>query len=167
MGVGYKLIGFGQTLWIRLNPISIITLNIWILNWWIQSPVPNLASCEENWKITNFRNIYNNELLNYNISGCQMKPRSIETNRLSRSFSTLKSPIQEKAKFGNVWLTPNFFSYCHTRLHLGFKAKLKIWQASACKMEPQSGIIIVRNRPPQCQSRRKGPISLSGCLVDD
>ena len=117
-GVGYKLIGFGQTLWIRLNSISIITLNIWILNWWIQSPVPNFASCEENWKITNFRNIYNNELLNYNILGCQMKPRSLETNRLSKSFSTLKSPIQEKAKFGKVWLKPIFFAYsalCLTR----------------------------------------------------
>ena len=33
------------------------------------------------------------------------------------------------------------FQYCHTRLHLGFSAKLRIWQASACKMEPRSGII--------------------------
>ena len=27
-------------------------------------------------------------------------------------------------------------------LHLGFSAKLKIWQVSACKMEPRSGTII-------------------------
>ena len=26
-------------------------------------------------------------------------------------------------------------------LHLGFSAKLRIWQVSACKMEPRSGII--------------------------
>ena len=31
--------------------------------------------------------------------------------------------------------------YCHTRLHLGFSAKLRIWQVPACKMEPQSDII--------------------------
>ena len=37
------------------------------------------------------------------------------------------------------------FWYCHTRLHLGFSAKLKIWQASACKMEPRSGIIFCKN----------------------
>ena len=33
-------------------------------------------------------------------------------------------------------------TYCHTRLHLGFPAMLKIWQVPACKMEPQRGIII-------------------------
>ena len=45
--------------------------------------------------------------------------------------------------------------YCHTRLHLGFSAKLRIWQASACKMEPRSGIIFCQkpagrpaDRPP-------------------
>ena len=26
-------------------------------------------------------------------------------------------------------------------LHLGFSAKLRIWQVSACKMEPRSGYI--------------------------
>ena len=31
---------------------------------------------------------------------------------------------------------------CHTRLHLGFSAKLRIWQVSACKMEPRSGMIM-------------------------
>ena len=34
-------------------------------------------------------------------------------------------------------------TYCHTRLHLGFSAKLRIWQVSACKMEPRSGIILL------------------------
>ena len=33
-------------------------------------------------------------------------------------------------------------------LHLGFSAKLKIWQVPACKMEPRSGIISWKNRPP-------------------
>ena len=39
-------------------------------------------------------------------------------------------------------------TYCHTRLHLGFEAMLKIWQVPACKMEPQRGIIIYRNTFP-------------------
>ena len=31
--------------------------------------------------------------------------------------------------------------YCHTRLHLGFSAELRIRQLPACEMEPQSGLI--------------------------
>ena len=38
------------------------------------------------------------------------------------------------------------YCFCHTRLQLGFLAKLRILQVPACKMEPQSGIIIVRNQ---------------------
>ena len=38
--------------------------------------------------------------------------------------------------------TSFWLKYCHTRLHLGFSAKLRIWQLPACKMEPQSGIIL-------------------------
>ena len=52
------------------------------------------------------------------------------------------------------------FRYCHTQLLLGFSAKLRIWLASASKMEPQSGIIIGQN--PTRPTRRvslKGPIS--------
>ena len=37
--------------------------------------------------------------------------------------------------------------YCHTRLHLGFSAKLRIWQAPACKMEPRSGMIMYLQPP--------------------
>ena len=40
-------------------------------------------------------------------------------------------------KLGQVWFNSN----CHTRLHLGFSAKLKILQVPACKMEPRSGYI--------------------------
>ena len=32
-------------------------------------------------------------------------------------------------------------------LHLGFSAKLGIWQVPTCKMEPRSGIIFCLNRP--------------------
>ena len=32
--------------------------------------------------------------------------------------------------------------FCHTQLHLGFSAKLRIWQVPACKIETQSGIIL-------------------------
>ena len=37
--------------------------------------------------------------------------------------------------------------FCHTRLHLGFSAKLRIWQVPTCKMEPRSGNIFCKNRP--------------------
>ena len=39
-------------------------------------------------------------------------------------------------------------SYCHTRLHLGFSAKQRIWQGPACKREPRSGNISWKNHPP-------------------
>ena len=39
-----------------------------------------------------------------------------------------------------------FSNYCHTSLHLGILTKLRIWQVSACKMKPQSGIILSLNR---------------------
>ena len=64
--------------------------------------------------------------------------------------------------------------YCHTRLHLGFSAKLRIWQVPACKMEPRSGIIFCKNptrpdRPdPTTQSSFKTSIlqsmSYNPCL---
>ena len=38
-------------------------------------------------------------------------------------------------------LLPNQHEYCHTWLHLGFSAKLRIWQVRACKMKPRSGSI--------------------------
>ena len=34
-------------------------------------------------------------------------------------------------------------SCCHTRLHLVYSAKLRIWQVPACKMDPQYSIIII------------------------
>ena len=44
------------------------------------------------------------------------------------------------------FLWPNIFA-THG-LHLGFSAKLRIWQVPTCKMEPQSGIIALINHPP-------------------
>ena len=38
--------------------------------------------------------------------------------------------------------------YCHTRPYLEISAQLKIWQVSACKIGPQSGIIIKLIHPP-------------------
>ena len=35
------------------------------------------------------------------------------------------------------------FLYCHTWLHLGFLAKLRIWLVPACKKEPRSDFIII------------------------
>ena len=44
---------------------------------------------------------------------------------------------------------------CHTRLHLGFSAKLRIWQVPACKMEPRSGIIFDPYAISPCSSYYK------------
>ena len=35
---------------------------------------------------------------------------------------------------------------CHSRLHPGFSAYLRILQVLSCKMEPQSGIILIISR---------------------
>ena len=58
-------------------------------------------------------------------------------------------------------------SYCHTRLHLGFSAKLRIWQVPACKMEPRSGIIFCKNRPdrPTTQSSLRTCFFFQCCAV--
>ena len=51
----------------------------------------------------------------------------------------------------NVHRTPletpvNFlYCFCHTRFHLGFSSKLRIWKVSSCKVEPRSGIIFGHN----------------------
>ena len=43
---------------------------------------------------------------------------------------------------GSICLSTAKFQIIATLgLHLGFSAKLRIWQVSACKMEPRSGII--------------------------
>ena len=45
-------------------------------------------------------------------------------------------------------------SCCHTWFHLGFSVKLRIWQLSACKMEPRSSYIFcqepVSHPPTKC-----------------
>ena len=52
---------------------------------------------------------------------------------------------------------------CHTLLHLGFSAKLKIQQVLTCKMEPQSGIIFCLNRPAGRPATRP-PQCLRSCI---
>ena len=49
---------------------------------------------------------------------------------------------QVKICNGDICHLSRFTVYCHTRLNLGFSAKLKIWQVPACKMESQRGIIL-------------------------
>ena len=39
-------------------------------------------------------------------------------------------------------------AYCHTWLHLGYSARLRIWQVSAFKMESKSGIFFCLDHPP-------------------
>ena len=48
-----------------------------------------------------------------------------------------------------VFVWGNGYVYCHTRLYLGFSAKLIIWQVPAWKMDPRRGIIFCKNRPDQ------------------
>ena len=58
----------------------------------------------------------------------------------------------------NIW--PIFVQCCcHTRLHLGFSTKLKIWQVPTCKMDPWSGIIlwIVTHQPTTTHSPTHHP----------
>ena len=54
-----------------------------------------------------------------------------------------------------IILNPNFLwpnIFATLGLHLGFSAKLRIWQVPTCKMEPRSGMIIdllTTHPPPQ------------------
>ena len=57
---------------------------------------------------------------------------------------------------------PTVMYYCHTRLHLGFSAKLRIEQESSCKMEPRSGIIFGQDPTRPDPTRR---VSLSQLLL--
>ena len=50
--------------------------------------------------------------------------------------------VFSKIRSDSQVLEINITHCCHTRLHLGFSAMLKIQQVSACKMEPQSGMIM-------------------------
>ena len=45
------------------------------------------------------------------------------------------------------WNIQKVNNNCHTRLHLGFSAKLRIWQVPTCKKDPRSGIISCNNGP--------------------
>ena len=55
--------------------------------------------------------------------------------------ANIKTPKQNLCyKTWMLW-TPFVKGYFAT-LHLGFSVKLRIWQVPACKMEPQSGIIL-------------------------
>ena len=49
-----------------------------------------------------------------------------------------------------IWLILN----CHTRLHLEFSAKLRIWQVPACKMELRSGNNFGQNWPDPADPTR-------------
>ena len=58
--------------------------------------------------------------------------------------------------------------YCRTRLHLGFSAKLRIWQVSACKMEPRSGTKITgpASHPPPSNPSTEPKCSWINILVN-
>ena len=54
--------------------------------------------------------------------------RKIPIDRTSLTFYNQREVSDES--------TSSCSSFCHTRLHLGFSVKLRIWQVPACKMEP-------------------------------
>ena len=76
-------------------------------------------------------------------------------------LSLAENPSAQKIFGLKIILSPKFFNKnfwtqnCLTELHLRFSAKLRIGQVSACKMEPQSGLIFWRNHPPTPQKQRK------------
>ena len=55
-----------------------------------------------------------------------------------------KSPEEHVIRDGNCLIAKLIkgWNFCRTQLHYGFSAKLKIWEVPACKMEPQSGVIL-------------------------
>ena len=85
----------------------------------------------------------------------------VSTGELGHIFGVVKSNWHEHRDWSwspFSWTTGNnisghyirnFFLYWHSRLHLGLSAQLKIWQVSACKIEPRSGNISWKNRPPR------------------
>ena len=85
----------------------------------------------------------------------------------SRCFLCLSSRILSPLKNA---ICLKDVGYCHTWLHLGFSAKLGIWQVPTCKMEPQSGYIFCQNRPPgwppdHMDVRLARKLKFFGCLV--
>ena len=53
---------------------------------------------------------------------------------------------------GLISIVSKPFKFCHTRLHLGFSALLKIGQVQSCKVEPWSGIIMLPDTHPPTTS---------------
>ena len=71
---------------------------------------------------------------------------------------------QDKFQYIHVWKTLILILItlnCHIRFHLGFSAKLKIWQEPACKMELQSDTILMKphtHHPPTHPPSRRPSI---------
>ena len=83
----------------------------------------------------------------------KLKKMFFTTPYFSPSLSTILATNQTPTCPGDVCVhrtpleTPvNFlYCFCHTRFHLGFSSKLRIWKVSSCKVEPRSGIIFGHN----------------------
>ena len=78
-----------------------------------------------------------------------VNPIKIEVTRRARTETILgKSPAIFNGHQPPRVLDPyrRVFPNCHTRLHLGFSAKLRTWQVPACKIEPWNGVIFCKNR---------------------
>ena len=89
--------------------------------------------------------------------------RFLRWNKLIEKFDINKSMNLHNVVFFTIAERLILFSYfCHSRLHLGFSAKVSIWQVSACKMELRIGLIFWRNQhigcatdPPTHRKHRK------------
>ena len=83
-------------------------------------------------------------------------------NAYSMIFAKQPILLVSETNTNHINLTLNI--YCHTRLHLGFSANLRILQVPTCKMEPRSGNIFCKNRP--MHRLRNQPDQHIGCATD-
>ena len=100
-----------------------------------------MTSCR-NRKSMNFPTKNRAEFCLKSIGAVRYSPAILYDNWLRCSRSTLFYKTWTLSVPDKLWQFKNLF--CHTRLHLGFLANLRIWQVPACKKEPQRGIILMR-----------------------
>ena len=72
-------------------------------------------------------------------------------NAYNMNFAKQPILLVSETNTNHINLTLNI--YCHTRLHLGFSANLRILQVPKCKMEPRSGNIFCKNQPDRPTDR--------------
>ena len=88
-------------------------------------------------------------LSNFTIQQCTTSPKTCYRHTyIHRHTHIHRDKATHRARLPSLKMKAVTISqFCHTRLHLRFSTKLKIWQVPACKMEPQSGKIMWRTPP--------------------